>query len=79
MRVRRGAKSLVVLLAALSGASCSSSGSGGSPAQDYWNGQSQQVKDFACEVGAETAAGVEWEPSMDFTLNELEDVIAESC
>jgi hypothetical protein len=70
---------LLLIVASLSATSCSSSGGGGSPAKDYWNGQSQEVKDFACEVGAETAAGVEWSPSMNFSLNELENAIAESC
>ena len=79
MRLHLCTVGLALLLAPFSVASCSSSGSGGSPAEDYWSGQSQEVKDFACEVGAETAAGVEWDPSMNFTLNELKNVIAESC
>jgi hypothetical protein len=70
---------MLLFAASVFGAGCSGSASSNSPAKGYWDGQSQEVKDFACKVGAETAAGLEWEPTMNFTLSELEEVIAEAC
>lgn len=79
MIFRRSVSIAVMVGASISVVSCSALGNSDSPAKAYWDGQTQEAKDFACQVGAETAAGVEWEPSMNFTLNDLEKVIAESC
>ena len=72
-------KKIIAVSISVVGLTMTLSSCGNSKAEDYWNSRSDEVKQFACQTGASTAAGVEWEPSMDFSLSDLESAIAKSC